>query len=182
MSYIYEKYVPIPEGIDIVISNHQDVKVKGPKGEIHRSFEKNSCRIERVDDNIVVYDYFVKKKQKGMTGTIAGHIKNMINGVQNGYVYHLKIIFSHFPIEVSYDKKGNNFIIKGLYGYKGVKKIPVPEGVKVEIDSEDVRIKGIDIEKVSQTAARIQEICRLRGKRKKDDKKFQDGIYIYKKE
>lgn len=182
MSYIYEKSVPIPEGIDVEINNHRDVKVKGPKGEVNRCFEKSSCRIERVDGNVVVYDYFVKKKQKGMTGTIAGHIKNMINGVQKGYVYHLKIIFSHFPIEVSFNKKESIFVIKGLYGYKGAKKIPVPKGVSVEIDTEDVRIKGVDLEKVSQTAARIQEICRLRGKRKKDDKKFQDGIYIYKKE
>lgn len=182
MSYIYEKSVPIPEGIDVKISNHQDVRVKGPKGEITRSFEKNSCRIECVDDNVVVYDYFVKKRQKGMTGTIAGHIKNMINGVQNGYTYHLKIIFSHFPIEVSFNKKESKFIIKGLYGYKGPKAIPVPKTVNVEIDGEDVRISGIDLEKVSQTAASIQETCRLRGKRKKDDKKFQDGIYIYMKD
>ncbi|MHA2334534.1 MAG: 50S ribosomal protein L6 [Candidatus Hodarchaeales archaeon] len=181
MSYVYQKIVPIPEDVTVEVESNE-IKVKGPKGELTRRFDKVSCVIEREEDNVVVSDYFVNKKKRGVTGTIAGHIKNMIYGVREGYVYHLKIIYSHFPIEVSLDKKTRILTIKGLYGYKGAIKIPIPEDVKIVFDGEDIRVSGINIEIVSQSAARIQEACRLRGKRKKDDKKFQDGIYIYKKD
>ncbi|MFW9993071.1 MAG: 50S ribosomal protein L6 [Candidatus Odinarchaeota archaeon] len=181
MSYVYQRTVSIPEDVTVEI-NGNEVKVKGPKGELSRQFERISCVIERENDNIVISDYFTKKKQKGVIGTVAGHLNNMIKGVRTGYVYHLKIIFSHFPIEVEHDKKSGKLKIKGLYGYKGMKSVPIPKDVKLAIEGEDIRVEGVNLEKVSQTAARIQETCRLRGKRKKDDKTFQDGIYVYKKD
>ena len=52
-------------------------------------------------------------------------------------------------------------------------------GVKVSVEKEDVVIQGVDIEEVAQTAANIQQACKIR---KKDLRKFLDGIYVYSKE
>ncbi len=46
-------------------------------------------------------------------------------------------------------------------------------------EGEDVIVEGADIEKVAQTAANIQQATKIR---KKDLRKFMDGIYVYSKE
>ncbi len=52
----------------------------------------------------------------------------------------------------------------------------------MRVEEDDIIVEGPDIEKVAQTAANIQEIPRLRGKRRKDTRVFLDGIYIYNRE
>ena len=148
---------------------------------LDRKFERVTAQIALVNSNIEVFDYFVKRKQRAMVGTIASHIKNMIIGVQEPFVYKLKIIYSHFPIAVQIKKaKGQQYLeYTGMYGMKDRTKIPVPENVKVKVDKEDIICEGIDIEKVSQFAARVEQATRLRGKRAKDPRIFQDGIYTY---
>jgi large subunit ribosomal protein L6 len=178
---IDKRTIEIPDDVTITVQPGKNVVVKGKLGTIEKAFPLVSTFIEiqkkGKKNSLAIWDYFPKRKQKAMVGTIHGLVKNMIMGVQLGYTYKLKIIYSHFPITVTTAQNG--VIITGQYGNREKRFIPIYEGVKSKVKGEDIMLEGNDLEKVSQSAARIQESTRLRGKHSKDPRIFQDGIYIF---
>jgi len=118
------------------------------------------------------------KREKREYGTAKSHIKNMIEGLMNGYEYELEICIIHFPMTVSYDKAKKEFIIKNLLGEKSPRIIKSQGDVEVEIKAPKIKIKSYDLEAAGQTAANIEKISKIRNR---DRNKFQDGIFITKK-
>ena len=173
-----EKLVPIPEGVTVNVSG-EEVTVKHKKNVLTRKFPRLIINMEVKDNNFVTSAELPRKNQKAMIGTIAGHVSNMIKGVTEGYEYRLKVVYSHFPIDVKI--KGNDVEITNMYGEKAKRHAKIVEGVKAKLDGDDIIITGIDKEACGQTAANIENATRLRGKRKKDQRIFQDGIYISEK-
>lgn len=175
-----KRTIEIPEGVTITIQPGKKVVVKGKLGSLEKSFPLVSTSLEVQEEDgkkvLAIWDYFPKRKQKALVGTIQGLVKNMITGVQSGYTYKLKIIYSHFPITVTTAKNG--VIITGQYGNREKRFVPIFDGVKATVKGEDITLEGNDLESVSQSAARIQESTKLRGKHSKDPRIFQDGIYI----
>jgi large subunit ribosomal protein L6 len=51
------------------------------------------------------------------------------------------------------------------------------DNVSVEVQGDDVILTGPDKETLGQTAANMKKSCRIR---KKDQRVFQDGVYLYK--
>ena len=74
--------------------------------------------------------------------------------------------------------KGPEFVIENFLGEKHPRRAKILGDTKVEVSGDQVILKGTDIEKVSQTAANIEQATRIRGF---DPRIFQDGIYITKK-
>jgi len=183
MKLLYlSKEIEIPENVKVSIKNRK-VTVEGPKGKLERDFSNYKVDIILEENQIKVISYFIRKKTKAATLAVVGHIKNMIKGVTSGYVYKSKIVYSHFPITVEPDNKKREVIIKNLYGGRKVLRVPiVGDKTTVRVERDDVIVEGIDKEAVGQTAAKMQEICRLRGKRRKDPETFMDGIWIWYKE
>ena len=67
---------------------------------------------------------------------------------------------------------------RNFLGEKLVRRITLGEGVEVEASKnvkDELVLSGNSIENVSQSAADIQQICRVRNK---DIRKFLDGIYV----
>lgn len=123
--------------------------------------------------------WFANRKQLASVRTIVSHIDNMIVGVTRGFTYKMRFVYSHFPINVSLS--GNTIEIRNFLGEKLVRKVPLLEGVSY-IRSADVKdqieLVGNDIAMVSLTAAKIQQATNIR---KKDLRKFLDGIYVSEK-
>jgi len=124
--------VAVPEGNDIFI-NDKILKIKGPKGELTREFSEPLIGINFENHKIVIKSLArsLKKKDKRNFRTIRAHIKNMINGVNKGYVYKLKVCSGHFPITVNIE--GNSIVVKNFLGEKVPRRLKF-EGVKVSID------------------------------------------------
>ena len=95
--------IEIPEGVEVIIENNM-VTVKGPNGEDSRKFTYPNVSIKKDEDNVVLETAFPKKKDKAMIGTTKAHINNMITGVTDGFEYHMKIVFAHFPMTVKVEK------------------------------------------------------------------------------
>ncbi len=171
-----ERKVEIPSGADVTISS-MTIKVKGPKGELTKSFDdprlNKAIILEKADGSVIVKTDSDKRKIKAMTGTISKHIKNMAYGATIGYRYTLKILYTHFPINVT--SKDNEVHIRNFLGEKGARIAKVSGNVQVKIDKEEITLTGINIEDVGQTAANIEQACRISGR---DRRIFQDGIYI----
>lgn len=179
---IEEQIIEIPENVEISLDD-RCFSVKGPKGEVIRDFSHaRKLILEQKDNSIIVRANFPRKVTKALVGTVSSHIKNMIHGVTNGFTYKLKIVSSHFPIFVEVQEKENKVTIQNYLGEKAARHAKIIGDTQVRVEEDDVIVQGPDIENVGQTAANIQEVPRLRGKRRKDTRVFLDGIYIYERE
>ena len=171
-----QKTVEIPEGVEVEIEGFT-VRVRGPKGELVRTLPAAKGVILRKEDGkVVVEAYFADSRKRAMVGTLAAHIKNMIVGVTKGYRYKLKIIYSHFPVNVKVE--GDKVVISNFLGEKAPRIARIMPGATVTIKGNDVIVEGIDIEAVGQTAANIELATKIT---EFDRRKFMDGIYIYEK-
>ena len=177
---VEKRTIEIPKGVDVTLLGTNHIKVSKGKNSIERKFERITARIDidKKNNKVEIFDYFVKRKSKAVVGTLSAHIINMMRGVQTPFVYKLKIIYSHFPITAKV--VGKEIEYSGMYGQKGKKRVPIlGNDTKAKIEGDVITIEGIDIEKVSQTAARLEQSTRLRGKYAKDVRIFQDGIYVF---
>lgn len=168
--------VNIPEGVKIEV-NDGKVVVEGTKGKLERILHHPKVEIRKEDNKIIIKAEMPKRNEKALVGTFAGHIKNMIKGVTEGFTYKMKIVYSHFPIKANV--KGNEFIIENFLGEKAPRKAKLFGNVKVSVKGSDVIIEGINREEVGQTAANIERATKVRNK---DIRVFQDGIYIVDKD
>ena len=177
--FVIEKTVEVPKNIKVDMKQIRGgftVKIEGPKGNIEKSFTRISVNISYENNKFVISSHFGKKREAALVGTIAGHLNNMIKGVNELYTYQVQVITSHFPATVEVQK--SIILIKNLYGRRDPIKVPYDPSVNIKIKADIVTLTGIDKEKVSQVAARLAESSRLRGRRSKDPTVFQDGLYV----
>jgi len=165
--------IEVPDDVTLSIVSKK-VDVKGEKGSLSRDFSFAQISIECQDKTVVISAKWPRKKEAALVGTIHSHIKNMITGVTKGYTYKLKIVFSHFPITVKLE--GKSLLIENFTGERRARSIKILGDVKVKIEPEDIILQGTDLELVSQTAANIEQMTKVRGK---DPRVFLDGIYTY---
>ena len=100
-----EVVIDIPENITITKKKNREFVVKGPKGELHKSFKHISFDAVFVKDKktgrvnkLKIQLWFSKRKERAIVTTIASHLKNMITGVTKGYKFVMKFAYAHFPI------------------------------------------------------------------------------------
>ncbi len=165
--------IEVPDGVTLSVVGKK-IDVKGEKGSLSRDFSFAQISIEGQDKTVVISAKWPRKKEAALVGTIHSHIKNMITGVTKGYTYKMKIVFSHFPITVKLE--GKSLLIENFTGERRPRSIKILGDVKVKLEPEDIILQGTDLELVSQTAANIEQMTKVRGK---DPRVFLDGIYIY---
>ncbi len=174
---VMEKVIEIPEGVEVTIEE-SIVKCKGPKGEIERNFKHPRYSFTLKDGSIVIG--IVGKnptmRDKMFLGTLESHIKNLIKGVTEGFVYKLKICSGHFPMNVSINN--NQLVVKNFIGEKVPRVLDLKEGAKVNIDGDIITIESTNKEIAGTIASDIEKLTRRPGF---DTRIFQDGIYIIEK-
>jgi large subunit ribosomal protein L9e len=170
--------------------NARVVKVTGKLGTITRDFKHIDMDLMITDSipdeetgathKVVRLDlWFAFRKQLAVVRTVCSHIENMFVGVQRGFVYKMRFVYSHFPINVT--TAGNVVEIRNFLGERRVRKVTLLDGVSYlrTADVKDqIELSGIDITKVSLVAAKIQQMTNIRHK---DLRKFLDGIYVSEK-
>ena len=171
--------IALPEGASASIAG--DVITVSKDGQsLSREFRHHKVEVRVVNGDLEVFVNLPRRSDKALAGTWAAHLRNMALGIDEGFEYRLKAVFSHFPMSLKVD--GKQMIINNLFGEKvpRVAKLPwSPAEVEVRVENKtDVVVRGADREKVGQTAANIERACRIK---KRDRRVFQDGIYIVSK-
>ncbi|MBW3001793.1 50S ribosomal protein L6 [Candidatus Woesearchaeota archaeon] len=174
MKQDFDEVIEIPDGIQVTAD--KEVVVMGPKGELKRSFIYPGIYIKVEGKEIKITSKNATKREKKLIFTYKAHLANMLQGVQEPWVYKLKVCASHFPMNVSVS--GKEFIVKNFLGEKVPRKILIKEGVTVKVDGKDVLVESIDKELAGNTASEIELLTVVRGR---DLRVFQDGIYITEK-
>ncbi len=170
-----KRTIDIPEGVTVVLEGNT-ISVTGPGGSSVREIWYPGIIISLEDNQVTVDSPKPRKKQAAMMGTITSHIKNMIRGVTDGYTYRMKIVYSHFPIQLKV--AGDYLNIGNFLGEKKPRKAKIRGDTKVETKGDEVIVSGIAIEDVGQTAANIQQATKIK---RFDPRVFQDGIYVVEK-
>ncbi|KAJ9088644.1 60S ribosomal protein L9B, variant 3 [Entomophthora muscae] len=182
MKDIYqEDLIVIPDNVKVTFKA-RTVQVKGPRGVLTKAFQHVDVELQRFSKRkIKVVIWHGNRKHSACLGTITSHIKNMIVGVTKGFLYKMRLVYSHFPINVTISDDGLYCEIRNFLGEKRTRKVDMLEGVTIE-HSKDVKdeliLYGNDINNVSQSAASIQQSTLARNK---DIRKFLDGIYVSQK-
>lgn len=172
---LYEE-IEIPDGI-IANLNGSFLIMKKNSKELKR---KLTLLIDfKIDGNkLIISSRKNRKLERRLFGTFKAHIKNMIKGLNEMFVYRLKIVNVHFPMNVSYNISKNELIVKNFLGEKKDRIIKLIDDVDITIEKDDIIIKSHDIEKAGIAATKIEYGTKVR---KKDRRIYQDGIYIIEK-
>merc|ERR1712167_185601 len=170
--------VTIPDNVKCELKSRV-VKITGPRGVLTKSFRHMSVDMYMPDDKqIAVEKWWASSKELSVIKTVTSHIQNMIDGVTKGFQYRMKMVYSHFPTNAQIGAGGKDVDIVNFIGQKVKFHVDALEGVKIERDAKEntqLVIHGNDIENVSRTCALISQSCAVK---KKDIRKFLDGIYV----
>jgi len=169
-----ERTLSIPDQVSVQVEG-RTVKVKGPLGSLQEDLSHLPVSINVNDNKVRLETTWPRKREIGMLGTAAAHVRNMLKGVTQGYRYELRTVYAHFPVTVKVDEKAKVLKIENFTGEKTPRYAKIVEGVKVDVKGEDISVEGIDLKSVSQTAANIQDSTKIK---KKDLRVFLDGIYV----
>ncbi len=168
----FEARVDIPDGVTVSL-NRNMLEVSGPLGKTFKSFRKIPVNI-RIDGNIVLLKAAgFRKKDRSIMNTSRSIIRNLCEGVMEGYTAKMKVVFAHFPITVKVD--GDRVLIENFQGERSARVAMISGAAKVSPKGEDVIVTGHVKTDVSQTVANIQLKTRVKGK---DHRVFLDGIYV----
>lgn len=162
----------VPEKVEVKVEKSM-ITVKGPKGECKRMIANPKILISSDGKEVKFIAKKASKREKTAIWSYISHVKNMMHGVVNGYVYKLKICSGHFPMNASVS--GGEFVVKNFLGEKKPRTVRIKQGANVKIEGEVVVVDGCDKELVGQTAANIEKLTRISNR---DLRIFQDGIYI----
>jgi large subunit ribosomal protein L9e len=164
------------------------VTVTGPKGTICTDFSHANSKLKIVDTpsfgrKLVVRQMNQTTKTGAVVRSVCSTVKKMIVGVQTGYRYKMKMVYAHFPIGVKITPDNKTVEIRNFLGEKIVRRVTARgDDTTFSTDNkekETLIVTGNDIESVSQSAANVQQICKVKDK---DIRKFLDGCYVSAKE
>ncbi len=149
MSRIGNKPIIVPDGVEVKIDG-QMISVKGPKGTLEREINKNikvtldnnTIKVERPND---------EKENRSLHGLTRTLINNMIQGVKDEFTRKLEVNGVGYRAQ----KQGKKIIL--TLGYSHPVEMEEPEGITFDVPTpNEIIVRGIDKEKVGQTAAVIR--------------------------
>ncbi len=151
MSRIGKMPVPIPTGIDVIVSG-QSVTVKGPKGSLSRVFsDRMNLAID--DGNAIVTRSDDERSSRALHGLTRALLANMVTGVAQGFSKELNILGVGYRVAL----KGSD--LEFQLGFSHPVVFPAPAGIAFEVpDPSRIIISGIDKEQVGQVAADIRSL------------------------
>lgn len=152
------------------------LNVKGPKGELHRTFVYPGITLFIEGNKIILKAPKATKREKMIMGSFEAHVANMVKGVQEVHLYKLKICSGHFPMTVAVS--GNEFVVKNFLGEAVPRRMTFGKGVEIKITGTDIMVSSPDKELAGKTASSIEQLCRITNR---DLRVFQDGCYIVEK-
>ncbi|OGI15390.1 50S ribosomal protein L6 [Candidatus Micrarchaeota archaeon RBG_16_49_10] len=167
-----EKQLTVLEGVEVEISGKK-VRVKGKQGTLERTFTYfYDIKIVEEGGTVKVSTTSEERRAKAMVGTIIAHIRNMAIGVSQGYTRRMRVIYSHFPMSVKVE--GDKIFITNFIGEKTPRVSKIIGGTKVDVQGQEITVRGLNKEEVGQTCLNMEHTCRIT---KFDRRIFQDGIY-----
>jgi len=144
--------VAVPSGVQINVQG-SDVHVKGPKGELKRTFS-SLVDIALEDGQVVITRKSDNPRERAMHGTTRAVIANMVHGVSSGF----EIVLAVEGVGYRAELQGKDLAL--FVGYSHPVKMEPPTGISFEVDlkTRQIKVLGYDREVVGQTASEIRRV------------------------
>jgi len=144
--------VAVPNGVQVNVQG-SDVHVKGPKGELKRTFS-SLVGIELQNGEVVITRKSDNPKERAMHGTTRAVIANMVHGVSSGF----EVILAVEGVGYRAEMQGKDLAL--FVGYSHPVKVEPPTGISFEVDlkTRQIKVLGYDREVVGQTASEIRRV------------------------
>ncbi|WP_213298996.1 50S ribosomal protein L6 [Paraburkholderia sacchari] len=137
------------QGAEATLSDEK-ITVKGPLGTISQAANR---LVKVVNDNgtLKFEPADESREANAMSGTMRAIVANMVQGVTKGFERKLTLVGVGYRAQAQGDKLNLSL------GFSHPVVHQMPEGVKAETPSQtEIVIKGIDKQKVGQTAAEVR--------------------------
>ncbi len=150
MSRIGNKPIALPAKVQVVV-NGPDVTVKGPKGELRRTFHPD-MQITEEDGHIVVKRPTDQRHHRALHGLTRALLNNMITGVSQGFRKEMEIVGVGYSAQMD----GPKLVLKLGYSHDVIVEPPQNITFSVEERGRIIVVEGIDKQTVGQVAAEIR--------------------------
>lgn len=151
MSRVGKEPIPVPPKVEVDIRG-SEVRVKGPRGELSQSFDRD-MKISLEDNLITVKRPTDSKRHRSMHGLTRTLISNMVEGVSRGFEKGLEIEGREYKVQ----KKGNTLELN--LGFAHPVNFLIPEDVDIEVlEDRKFKVTGVDKQKVGEIAAEIRAL------------------------
>jgi large subunit ribosomal protein L6 len=144
--------VEIPSGVTVDLKGSH-VNVKGPKGELERTFSQ-LIGISMETNKLIITRNSDLPAERALHGTTRAVLANMVHGVSKGFDVVLEIEGVGYRAEM----QGKNLALHVGYSHPVI--MEPPAGISFEADpkSRQVKVLGYDKELVGQVAANIRKV------------------------
>ena len=150
MSRIGKAPITVPSGVTIALDGNS-ISVKGPKGELARTYSElitiredgDQLLVERADDD---------RLARAQHGLVRSLVQNMVTGVTTGFQKDLDIV------GVGYRAQAKGSGLELSLGFSHQVIVDAPEGISFVVPQPTrIEVHGIDKQLVGQVAANIRE-------------------------
>lgn len=149
MSRVGKNPVPVPAGVEVQLSGN-DVSVKGKLGQLKASIAAELA-VSQGPKGIAVTPREMNKRSRQLWGLSRSLVRNMVQGVTQGYTEKLEIQGVGYKAAV----EGSN--LKLDLGFSHSVLYPIPQGIKIHCEKPTaLSVSGIDRQLVGQVAAEIR--------------------------
>ncbi|MDC0807658.1 50S ribosomal protein L6, partial [Collinsella aerofaciens] len=125
MSRIGNKVIVLPAGVELT-NNDNVVTVKGPKGELTRTFSKDiEIRVEGTE--VTLHRPNDSKEMKTIHGTTRALLNNMVTGVSEGFKKELEMRGVGYRAQL----QGSKLVL--AVGKSHPDEVEAPEGITFEL-------------------------------------------------
>ncbi len=153
MSRIGKIPVAVPAGVDVSIDG-QDVRVKGPKGELTHTVAEPITIAKSDDGTLSIERPNDESRSKALHGLSRTLVNNMVIGVTEGYEKKLEIVGVGYRVIA----KGPTELEFAL-GFSHPVIVKAPEGITFAVERPTAfSVIGIDKQAVGEVAANIRKI------------------------
>jgi len=149
MSRLGKKPIEIPKGVKVMIDGGF-INVEGPKGKLKKEYKEGVINIKEKDGFIFIKPIKENKESSALWGTYASHVKNMMEGVLNGFSKELIIEGVGYRASL----EGENLVLN--LGFSHPVRIEAGDGISFKVEKNSVTVSGRDKEKVGEYAAKIR--------------------------
>jgi len=144
--------VVLPAGVQIEL-NGSNVSVKGPKGEMKRTFS-SLIGIAMENGQVIITRNSEQPAERALHGTTRAVLANMVQGVSAGFERILEIEGVGYRAEMN----GKNLVLN--MGFSHPVEMEPPAGISFDVETKArlVFVRGFDKELVGQTAANVRNV------------------------
>jgi len=151
MSRIGKKPIEVPSGVTVTIDGAR-VSVKGPRGELSRTFHPEMI-LTLDNGTVTVARPSDEPRHKALHGLSRTLLANMVEGVTKGFVKQLEIT------GVGYKAELKPYGLLMSLGYSHTIEVKAPAGVKLTAPQPtQVVVEGADKEAVGRVASEIRKL------------------------